>query len=383
VVAPDPWLVQVWLVDADCAFYDPTSPTYPNLPISVHVPHVDSEESIATLKQFSPPATALLTDLTEARPLIRTELTLKTLDGGHQIFGLVDCAAALDFVSEDFVRRFALLTRKSATNTPVRLANGQRVTSSTVCVVTFELDRHAFQRTSYVLRDLRAADLIMGLPWLDDEHVSLQFGSTRVFALMDGTAVETTLEERRPECLLMSSTKVQKVMRKTRRSRGRNAEFYVIELTPTASQPTEFHTREDLTADQRDNFRSLLYYDFPELLQHVNSALVSRQWDHPIETTGPMKRQLLNRLSPAERAELNRQLKDVVDAGLIRPNYSEFGSPIVFVRKADDSLRLYIDYRGLNEVTRKDAYPLPRVDDTLDELKDANFYTHLDLASCF
>jgi hypothetical protein len=53
------------------------------------------------------------------------------------------------------------------------------------------------------------------------------------------------------------------------------------------------------------------------------------------------------------------------------------------VRKDDGSLRLCIDYRGLNEVTRKDAYPLPRVDDTLDELKDAKFYTHLDLASGF
>jgi hypothetical protein len=59
---------------------------------------------------------------------------------------------------------------------------------------------------------------------------------------MDGTAVETALEERRLECLLMSSTKVQKLMRKTRRSRGRHAEFYVIELTSTAEQPTDFHT---------------------------------------------------------------------------------------------------------------------------------------------
>jgi hypothetical protein len=48
----------------------------------------------------------------------------------------------------------------------------------------------------------------MGLLWLDDEHASLQFGSPRVFTLMDGTAVETQLEERRRECLLMSSTKV-------------------------------------------------------------------------------------------------------------------------------------------------------------------------------
>jgi hypothetical protein len=347
--------------------------------VAVPVPPVEAEESIATLRQFSPLATAMLTDLTEARPLIRTELTVKTLDGGHKISGLVDYAATLDFVSKDFVRRFALQTRKFVTKTPVRLANGQRVTSSTVCDVTFELARHQFQRTFYVLRDLRDADLILDLPWLDDEHASLQFDSTRVFPLMDGKAVQTALEERRHECLLMSSTKVQKLMR---RSRGRNAEFYVIELTTAVDPPTDFHTGEELTVEQRDNFRSLIYDDFPELLQHVDSPLLSRQWDHPIETTGPMRRQRLNRLSHEERAELNRHLKDTVEAGLIRPSYSEFGSPILFVRKADGSLRLCIDYRGPNEVTRKDAYPLPCVDDTLDEIKDANYYTHLDLASC-
>jgi hypothetical protein len=141
VVAPTPWHVQLWLVDADCAFYDQTSPTEPDQPISVHVPPFDAEESIATLQQFSPPATALLTDLTEARSLIRTELTVKSPHGGDHIIGLVDCVATLDFVSEDFVRRFALQTRNSLTKTPVRLANGQRVTSSTVCDVTFELAR--------------------------------------------------------------------------------------------------------------------------------------------------------------------------------------------------------------------------------------------------
>jgi hypothetical protein len=182
---------------------------------------------------------------------------------------------------------------------------------------------------------------------------------------------------------MMSSTKVQKLMRKTRRSKGRNAEFYVIELTPIADQPTDFHIGEELTAKEREHFRTLIYDDFPELLQPVNSPHVSRQWDHPIDTTGPMRRQRLNRLPPEERAELNRQLTDAVNVGLIRPSYSEFGSPILFVREVDGSLRLFIDYRGLNEVTRKDAYPLPRVDDTLDELKDANFYTHLDLASGF
>jgi hypothetical protein len=105
----------------------------------------------------------------------------------------------------------------------------------------------------------------------------------------------------------MSSTEVQKFMRKTRRSMGRNAEFNVIELPPAANQPTDFHTGEELNADQRDSVWSLLYGDFPELLRLVDSPRVSRQRDHPIETSGPMRRQRLNRLSHAERAELNRQ----------------------------------------------------------------------------
>jgi hypothetical protein len=173
VLAPTPWHVQLWLVDADCAFYDHTPHAVHDQPTSVLVPHVGTEESIATLQQFSSKTTAFLTDLTEARPLIRTEFIVKTDDSGHQISGLVDCGATLDFfMSEDFVRRFALQTRKSLTKTHVRLANGQRVTSSRVCYVTFERARHEFQRIFYVLRDLRAADLIMGLPWLDDELAS-------------------------------------------------------------------------------------------------------------------------------------------------------------------------------------------------------------------
>jgi hypothetical protein len=97
-----------------------------------------------------------------------------------------------------------------------------------------------------------------------------------------------------------------------------------------------------------------------------------------------MKRQRLNIMSHAERVELNRQLKDAGEAGCFCPSHNEFGSPILFVRKADGSLQLCIDYRGLNHVTRKKAYPLPRVDDTLDILKDATCYTHLvDLAYGF
>jgi hypothetical protein len=165
----------------------------------------------------------------------------------------------------------------------------------------------------------------------------------------------------------MSTGKVQ-----THRSRGRNVAFYVINVTPA-----EFHNGEKLIAHQRQHFRTILYDDFPELLQPVNSPHVSQQTDHPIELIGPMKCHRLNMLSLAECAEISRKLKDAMEVGSIRPCHNEFGSPNVFVRTNDGSFRLDMDYHGLHEVTLKDAYPLMRVDDTLDELKDASFYTHL------
>jgi hypothetical protein len=75
------------------------------------------------------------------------------------------------------------------------------------------------------VRDLRVVELVLGLPWLDDEQASLQFGTTRVFTMMDGTTVEIQTEKRRPKCVLMSYGKVHKLMRKTRQSKGHKAEF--------------------------------------------------------------------------------------------------------------------------------------------------------------
>jgi hypothetical protein len=198
VVAPTPWHVQLWLVDVGCVSNDQAPISTPDEPTSVRVPHDDTEESIATLQQFFKEVAAILTDLTEARPLIRTELTVKSHDGGQLISGLVYGAATLDFVSEDFRIRYVLKTRKSLAKTHVRLANGQRVTSSNVCDITFEMARLEFQQTFYVLRELRDADFVVGLPLLDDEQASLQFGAKRVFTPMDGITLATQIEERRP-----------------------------------------------------------------------------------------------------------------------------------------------------------------------------------------
>jgi hypothetical protein len=63
--------------------------------------------------------------------------------------------------------------------------------------------RHEFKRSFYALRDLCARDMVLDLPWLDDEQAYLQSITTRVFALMDGTSMEIQTTDKRVECLLM------------------------------------------------------------------------------------------------------------------------------------------------------------------------------------
>ena len=72
-----------------------------------------------------------------------------------------------------------------------------------------------------------------------------------------------------------------------------------------------------------------------------------------------------------------------LQSGFIRSSNSPAGAPILFVKKKDGSLRLCYDFRGLNRITRKDRYPLPRITDLLDALRKAQIYTKIDLRSAY
>ena len=89
-----------------------------------------------------------------------------------------------------------------------------------------------------------------------------------------------------------------------------------------------------------------------------------------------------HRLSPQDLDELKVHLKDLLDHGFIRESHSPYGAPILCAKKAGDTKRrLCIDYRDLNRITIKDRYPLPRVDELMDRLFGAKYFTKLDLRS--
>ena len=76
-----------------------------------------------------------------------------------------------------------------------------------------------------------------------------------------------------------------------------------------------------------------------------------------------------HRMAPVELQELKVQLQELLDKGFIRPSTSPWGTPVIFPKKKDGTLRLCIDYRQLNRVMTKNRYPLPRIDDLFDQLR--------------
>src|SRR6201999_3910775 len=127
------------------------------------------------------------------------------------------------------------------------------------------------------------------------------------------------------------------------------------------------------------------YHDYADVFSKAKADVlpVHRSYDHTIElepnTTVPYGP--IYRLSEVELAALRDFLDEYQAKGFIRPSKSPAGAPILFVKKKDGSLRLCVDYRGLNAITRKDRYPLPRIDELLDRLRSGYIFSKLDLRS--
>jgi hypothetical protein len=80
------------------------------------------------------------------------------------------------------------------------------------------------------------------------------------------------------------------------------------------------------------------------------------------------------RMAPIELAKLKMQIAELQQKGFIRPSSLPWGALVLFVTKKDGSMRMYIDYRSLNEVTIKNKYPLPRIDDLFDQLQGDRYF---------
>ncbi|GBM00489.1 Transposon Ty3-G Gag-Pol polyprotein, partial [Araneus ventricosus] len=154
------------------------------------------------------------------------------------------------------------------------------------------------------------------------------------------------------------------------------------EFSESLRLPLILENLEGLNEEQRTAVKELLQ-EFQNLFSTSDSDVGRCNMTQRRINTGnhPPIKQYPRRLPLAKKEEVERLVKEMVDNGIIEESSGPWASPIVLVKKKDGSTRFCVDYRKLNEITIKDSYPLPRIDDTLDALNGSQWFSTLDLKS--
>uniref|UniRef100_A0A388LB16 Reverse transcriptase domain-containing protein n=1 Tax=Chara braunii TaxID=69332 RepID=A0A388LB16_CHABU len=158
-----------------------------------------------------------------------------------------------------------------------------------------------------------------------------------------------------------------------------------VESTPPSGADDDAEELARYTADLEPAVRDLIreYHGvFPSSFSYAGIPPM-RDVEHSIQLVPNYRvhNQAPYRLSIPEATELKRQLEELLRLGFIKPSNSPWGAPVLFARKADGTLRLCIDYRGLNRYTVKNSYPMPRPNELFDRLAGNRFFTKIDLRS--
>ena len=139
---------------------------------------------------------------------------------------------------------------------------------------------------------------------------------------------------------------------------------------------------EGVNNQQKDVVEQIVYNFRAHFAKDDNELGLTNLVEHNIDTSenGPIKLPAY-KTTPAKLAEIKKQRQQMRDLDIIQPSKSDLSAPVVLVGKKDGTSRFCVDFRKLNAITKKDAFPLPLIYQILDCLEGAQFYSSLDLAA--
>lgn len=268
--------------------------------------------------------------------------------------------------------------------------------------VAVEIQGHTFEVDLHVL-PISGADIVLGIQWLktlgpiitDYEALTMQFASKGQLVELWADAPTQPMNVSTQEIKNLLQTQAASSLFQLHISPGpfpsthtptTSSSPFPLTPTPNTSSPPTSKT------DPPASFFSHPDPDISSLLIHYRALF------NPPSTLPPPRQithkiHLLPNSTPVnvrpyryphfQKCEIEKQVEEMLKSGLIQLSQSPFSSPVLLVKKKDDTWRFCVDYRALNAITVKDRFPMPTIDELLDELGNATWFSKLDLRQGF
>jgi predicted aspartyl protease len=284
---------------------------------------------------------------------------------------LVDSGSTHNFIQDRVAKKLNLPTEPAAHEFKVLVGNGEELNCSLMCSqVKLQLGSHFFTIDFFIL-PLSGAEIVLGVQWLktlgpvvtDYEKLTMRFQSGGKVIQLSGEPKTAPSESSLHQLQRMVHTNALNTA----------VELHLCQPSPpippdSPSYPTEIQPL-------LDQYSTI--FTTPTTLPPV------RFTDHRIpllEGSNPVNIRPY-RYPHFQKQEIETQIQEMLDNGTIQPSSSPFSSPVLLVRKKDGTWRFCVDYRGLNAITCKDRFPIPAIDELLDELYGTKWFSKLDLRS--
>ena len=320
-----------------------------------------------------------------------TALGIKVRVNGNWINALVDTGSSITIINENFLNKLQHKKVYGTTQRSYKTANNGDLKTKGLVDLNVKIN-HLTTKTTAEISSMVCTDLILGKDWCYENDVVINFQeetvkiSRNVNNYVQQTEVQFNACHKRDNPVVTISA---------------NRECYTCETAfKSRNQLTQHLIEEDhgiqspLNTRQADIFSKLEHLEneiqqrqtvfmlnkYQELFDVSKPSTINTSIHHTIQTGNhfPIYHHP-RRTSNQIREIIQQETKKMLEEGIIRPSVSPWSSPVVIVRKKDGTPRFCIDYRKINNITQKDVYPLPRIEDIVDQLSGSTWFTKFDL----
>jgi len=280
---------------------------------------------------------------------------------------LIDGGSTHNFVHHRVVMSVGL-TMTMTSPLRVTVGNGDELQCQQMCSnVEVTIQQHPFIIDFHVL-PICGADLVLGVQWLKTLGPVLTDYTTLTMKFMAAGHLVELHGEHEQALESISSSQLRRIIHTNETSM-----MFHIRLEPCTSPQQEIIPIPQEIKELIDRYS--------QLFQPLLDLSPSRDTDHAINIlpeAAPVNVKPY-RYPHYQKKEIEDQISSMLDKGFIRTSASPFSSPVLLVKKKDGSWQFCVDYRALNAITIRDRFPIPTIDELLDELGGAWWFSKLDL----